>query len=128
MRNKFVDLLKSRKFWATMISLLFVVLLAIDPNFPLDEEQVVGIVAVAASYVIGVAIEGGWKDFGDVSSKLTGLLKSRKFWAAIVGFAVTMVQSFYPDFPLSSDQVLLVVIPIVSFILGTAIEDKALQS
>lgn len=126
--DKFVSVLKSRKFWATLISLVFVVVLAIDPNFPLDEEQVIGIVTIAASYVIGTAIEGGWKEFGDVPSKLAGLLKSRKFWAAVVGFAVTMVQSFYPDFPLTSDQLLIVIIPIVSFIFGTAIEDRALHA
>ena len=128
MGNKFVTLLKSRKFWATIIALVFVVALAIDPAFPLDEEQVVSMVSLAAAYVIGVAIEGGWHDFGDVKSKLLGLLKSRKFWAAIVGFAVTLIQSFVPDFPLTSEQILLVVVPLVSYILGTAIEDKTLHS
>lgn len=125
--NKFVALLKSRKFWATIIALVFVVVLAIDPAFPLDEEQVVGIVSLAAAYVVGVGLEGGWKEFGDVKSKLLGLLRSRKFWAAIVGFAVTLLQSFNPDFPLSSDQLLIVILPIVSYILGTAIEDRALH-
>lgn len=126
--NKFVALLKSRKFWATLIALGFVLGLAIDPSFPLEEGQVVSMVSIAAAYVVSTGIEGGWKEFGDVKSKFAGLLRSRKFWAALVGFAITLVQSFYPDFPLTSDQLLGVIVPIVSFILGTAIEDRVLNS
>jgi len=124
---KVVSLLKSRKFWAVIVALFFVVMLAIDPAFPLEEEQVVSIVALASAYVIGVAVEGGWKEFGDVRSKLAGLLQSRKFWAACVGLFITMVTAFKPDFPITSDQLLAVVIPLVSYILGTAIEDRALH-
>ena len=121
---KFVELMKSRKFWATVIALVFVVILAIDPNFPLEEEQVVSVVALLASYVIGVGIEGGWKDLGDVPGKLVGLLQSRKFWAALVGFAMTIATSIFPDFPLTSDQLLPIVYSLVAFITGTAIEDR----
>lgn len=121
---KFVQLLKSRKFWATVIALAFVIILAIDPNFPLEEEQVVSVVALLASYVIGVGIEGGWQDFGDVPGKLVGLLSSRKFWAALVGFVVTVSSSIFPDFPVTADELLPIVLSLVAFITGTAIEDR----
>ena len=125
--QKLVGLVKSRKFWAAAIALFFLIALAIDPAFPLEEEQVLALVAVASTYIIGTAIEGGWREFGDVKSKLFGLLQSRKFWAALVGFALTLVNSFVPDFPLEAEQILVVIVPVVSYILGTAIEDRAKQ-
>ena len=55
--EKVIGLLKSRKFWAAAIALIFMIAMAIDPAFPLEEEQVLGIVALAATYIIGTAIE-----------------------------------------------------------------------
>jgi len=55
--------------------------------------------------------------------KLLLLLKSRKFWAAIVGLVLMIVKVFAPEFPLSEDQVLPIVLLLASYILGTALED-----
>jgi hypothetical protein len=123
--EKVIGLLKSRKFWAAAIALIFMIAMAIDPAFPLEEEQVLGIVALAATYIIGTAIEGGWKEFGDVKSKLFGLLQSRKFWATLVGFALTLMNSLFPDFPLEAEHILPLIVTVMSYVLGTAIEDKA---
>lgn len=128
MESKFVTLLKSRKFWATIIALFFVVVMAIDPAFPLDEEQTIGFVSIVAAYVISVGVEGGWREFDDVKSKLLGLLRSRKFWAAIVGFVFTVAQAIWPEFPIGPEEAVEVAALIVTYILGTAIEDKAIHS
>lgn len=55
--------------------------------------------------------------------KLLLLLKSRKFWAAMVGLILMIVKVFDPDFPLTEDQVLPIVLILASYILGTALED-----
>ena len=55
--------------------------------------------------------------------KFKQLLGSRKFWAALVGIVMVVVQHFVPDFPIPEDQVLGLVLLIVSYILGTALED-----
>jgi hypothetical protein len=55
--------------------------------------------------------------------KLKALLSSRKFWAMIVGLALVVVKAFRPDFPLSEDQVIPIVALLVTYILGTAIDD-----
>ena len=55
--------------------------------------------------------------------KIKYLLSSRKFWAAVVGVVMVIVTHFVPDFPIPEDQVLSLVLLIVSYILGTALED-----
>jgi hypothetical protein len=56
-------------------------------------------------------------------SKFKLLLRSRKFWAAIVGLVMVLVTAYVPDFPLAEDQILQLVIIIVGYIFGTAVED-----
>jgi hypothetical protein len=56
-------------------------------------------------------------------SKWKFVLASRKFWAAVVGAAMIAVRAFVPDFPLQEDQVLGLVVVVVGYILGTALED-----
>jgi uncharacterized membrane protein len=53
--------------------------------------------------------------------KLIFLLKSRKFWAAVVGLAVVIASNYGLDLP--EEQVLNIVIVLVGYIVGTAIED-----
>lgn len=56
-------------------------------------------------------------------SKLTLLFSSRKFWAALVGLIFMVVKAWYPDFPLDADQLAGIVALLVTYILGTALED-----
>ena len=51
------------------------------------------------------------------------LLKSRKFWAAIVGIFYSMIYLVWPDFPIPEESVIGVVGTVVSYILGVALED-----
>ena len=55
--------------------------------------------------------------------KLKQLLASRKFWAAVVGLVFMIIGEFVPDFPLTAEQVLPIILLLVSYILGTALED-----
>jgi hypothetical protein len=55
--------------------------------------------------------------------KLKALLSSRKFWAMIVGLLLVVVKAFRPDFPLSEEQVIPIIALLVTYILGTAIDD-----
>jgi hypothetical protein len=54
--------------------------------------------------------------------KLKALLTSRKFWAAVVGLVVVSVKAYRPDFPITADQLIALVVVIVGYIFGTAIE------
>ena len=56
-------------------------------------------------------------------NKFLSLLRSRKFWAALVGLALVIVRTFAPDFPLEDEQLTAVVWVIAAYILGTGLED-----
>lgn len=56
-------------------------------------------------------------------SKFKMLIASRKFWAAVVGLVMVFVTHYIPDFPIAEDQILALVLVVVSYILGTALED-----
>jgi len=56
-------------------------------------------------------------------TKIKLLLGSRKFWAAVIGLALVIIKAFYPDFPLEEEQLTTVIYLLVSYILGTALED-----
>ena len=55
--------------------------------------------------------------------KLKFILKSRKFWAAIVGLVVVVIKTFRPDFPLNESQISDLVYVLAAYILGVALED-----
>ena len=57
--DKWKTLLSSRKFWATLVGLVFMVLRVVKPDFPLDGDQLSGILALLVSYILGTALEDG---------------------------------------------------------------------
>lgn len=59
MTDKWRLLLSSRKFWATVVGLIFLIIKTWSPNFPLDAEQIAGILALLVSYILGTALEDG---------------------------------------------------------------------
>ena len=56
-------------------------------------------------------------------NKFKQLLGSRKFWAALVGLLLMAVKTWYPTFPLEEEQLTAIIALLVSYILGTALED-----
>lgn len=56
---KWKYLLSSRKFWATVIGLLVMVVKVWKPDLPIDAEELAGFVSVLAVYILGTAIEDG---------------------------------------------------------------------
>ena len=58
-----------------------------------------------------------------MENKLLALLKSRKFWAALVGLLLIVLRTVVPNFPLSDDQIQTIVWLLVAYITGVAVED-----
>ncbi|MDI6769754.1 MAG: hypothetical protein QMD04_08765 [Anaerolineales bacterium] len=101
------------------MSLVVVVVAAAVPGFELDSEAGAGLAVVAASYIIGVAVDpgpGGWR----------GVIQSRKFYAAVVGFVVMFLQGFGLGLPFGLTEAQLVEIAIVfgAYIAGVSLEGK----
>ncbi len=57
--DKLKLLLSSRKFWAALMGLVFMILKAWRPDFPLDADQLAGIIAILVTYILGTALEDG---------------------------------------------------------------------
>ena len=57
--DKWKTLLSSRKFWATLVGLVFMIIKVVKPDFPLDGDQLAGILALLVSYILGTALEDG---------------------------------------------------------------------
>lgn len=51
------------------------------------------------------------------------IFHSRKFWAALVGLAYSVIYWAWPGFPIPEESILGVVVTLVSYILGVALED-----
>jgi uncharacterized membrane protein len=60
--NKLKLLLGSRKFWAALVGLLFLVIKNFDPTFDVPENETVAFVSVLAAYILGVAVEDGLRN------------------------------------------------------------------
>lgn len=56
-------------------------------------------------------------------SKLLGVFRSRKFWAALIGLAFVLIEQLVPDFPLDQEQVTNIVYMLVAYIIGVAVDD-----
>lgn len=59
MKDMGYNLLKSRKFWAAIIGVIYSMIYLVWPDFPIPEESVIGVVGTIISYILGVAIEDG---------------------------------------------------------------------
>lgn len=110
----FSKLLQSRKFWLAVLALLQTVVFLLRPSFPpelwaaVNEVLIVLIVSVTVENVATFVAAGIGKDnlyatraisLTDGQSRLPWLLKSRKFWLAVVALAQTAIFSSMPDFP-----------------------------
>lgn len=113
------DLLQSRKFWFTLLTLLVLLVGTFLPGFNLDGEKAADFAIVIVAYVVGVAVDpgpGGW----------AGVFKSRKFWAAVVGVVFIFLDAFHVALPLglTSEQVTSAIVVVAGYIVAVAVEGK----
>lgn len=59
MKDYGYNLLKSRKFWAAVVGVIYSMIYLVWPDFPIPEESVIGVVGTVVSYILGVALEDG---------------------------------------------------------------------
>ena len=72
MKNKGSNLLKSRKFWAAVVAIVYCVIYQFWPDWPIPEETIVGVVATVVSYILGVALEDGLSKKNDIDFRNFG--------------------------------------------------------
>lgn len=114
------NILLSRKFWVALLAFVAVVIGAFLPDFDLNTEEAASFAIIAVTYLVGVAVDpgpGGW----------AGVLRSRKFWAAITGFLLVWLNAFQITLPfnLSPDQLISLAVVVGGYIAGVALEGKS---
>jgi hypothetical protein len=57
-----------------------------------------------------------------IPAKWVLLLKSRKFWAAVVALGLVIFRAYQPDFPVSDENMTKIVLVLIAYIVGTALE------
>ena len=95
------ELFTSRRFWATVIVLIILVVGQFMPSFAIDQEAGAGLAVIVVSYVVGLSVDpgpGGWR----------GVLQSRKFWAAAIGLTLIFLTGFGVKLPFGLTEDILV--------------------
>ena len=114
-------LLRSRKFWAAVTGLVVIVISAFLPGFPQLEQPLTEVALLFGAYIMGTAAEGIQPAAPE--DTLRALLRSRKFWAAVAGLLVILLEGLLPGFPLSEEQLTAAIITISAYIFGTGTQD-----
>lgn len=66
MKDYGYNLLRSRKFWAAVVGVVYSMIYLVWPDFPIPEESVIGVVGTVISYILGVALEDGLSKKNDI--------------------------------------------------------------
>lgn len=112
-------ILTSRRFWAAILMVGVVVASVAVPDYTLDVEHAAGLAVIVVSYLVGLAVDpgpGGWR----------GIVQSRKFWAALMGFVVLILDSLGIGLPLglTTEQLVLIAVTIGGYIAAVALEGQ----
>lgn len=107
----------SRRFWISVFTLLVILILPYVPGFKLDVANAAGFLVIVIAYLVGITKDpgpGGW----------AGVLQSRKFWAAFIGFIFLILDGFGVLLPagLGQDQILVIVVTLAGYISAVAFQ------
>ena len=109
----------SRKFWAIVLPLIILAICQFFPSFHLDAGAATGLIIVVAGYVLSVAADPGAN-----AGTWLGVFASRKFWAALVGLSVMILDGFgikWP-IPISPENLIELAVLLAVYNWGVAIE------
>lgn len=112
-------LLKDRAFWLALLTIIVLVLGVFFDGFALDVESAAGMAVIVGVYLVAYGINPS----GD---GLIEMLKSRKFWAAVIGFLVLFLDAFhvFPS-PLNTEAVIGFVVLISWYMICVALDPGA---
>lgn len=91
----------NKKTVVTLLGMLMMIIASFVPGFKLNVTELASLIIVISAYILALAKDPGqdnWKS----------LLLSRKFWTALVGVILIMIQSFGKVLPAGMDADMLV--------------------
>jgi uncharacterized membrane protein YdjX (TVP38/TMEM64 family) len=108
---------RARMIFALIGGLLFIILKAIFPDLPFTEDQTIVFVGILCVYIIGEGLEGN-----RIADNLKAVLKSQKFQALVAGLIVVTVKSFFPNLPITDQQLTEIITILSVLILGAGVQ------
>lgn len=123
---KFKELVQSRKFWGLIVGLVVVIVQVFAPAFDFDQEAFIGLVIILVGFILGAGLE----PYPPEVNKWAAMLQSRKFWGAVIGMLVMIVQGLGHQLPfdLTPDQLIAIAVTLSAYIIGVGIEGRVTQS
>lgn len=116
-----INMLQSRKFWVALFALFVVIFQSFVPEFNFDTEIAIGFTLIIVSYIVGITLDpgGGWST----------LLKSRKFWASLVGLVFVFLRAFNVVLPegIGEEAIITAVLALSTYVLSIAVIDNRAQ-
>lgn len=112
-----IDKLKSRKFWAMIVT---AILTTLGQQLGLSEDAIQWIVGIAGSYILGQGIA----DFGAQGRLVVNKLASRKLWGYVVS---TLVVTLGDAFGLSPDITQWFAAAVMTYLVGQGVADAGAQ-
>jgi len=109
---------RARMIIALLAGIIFIILQAIFPDLPFTEPQMIVFAGLIGAYIIGEGLEGA-----RIKDNLIMALKSQKFQALLAGLIAIAVKSFFPNFPLSDEQLTQIVAILATMIVGAGVSD-----
>ena len=108
---------RARMIIALVAGIVFILLQAVFPDLPFTEDQTLIFAGLIGAYILGEGLEGG-----RIADNLKLVLKSHKFQALIAGLIIIAINSFFPNFPLSEEQLTQIIAIIAALIVGAGVE------
>ena len=127
------EMFNSRRFWVGVAGVLFVLFKQrLQEKFPFTEEQFQMLILTVAAWLLGESLRatGNLKlqqrvARGEVltdTSKWSTLFSSKRFVAALAAASAVVLQVFVSDkFPLSEEQLRMLIELVATFIVGTSL-------
>lgn len=120
MDSRWLELVKIRGFWVAILAAVYSIIKAYVPDFPLSEDAATDVVYLLSVWAVAEFIEGARMEFKEV---FTGLIKSRKMWVSLISVLFIVLTQLVPNFPLSQEQVMNIVWPLIAIVLGVGVAD-----
>jgi hypothetical protein len=108
---------RARMIIALLAGIVFIFLQALFPDLPFTEEQTVIFAGLIGAYILGEGLEGK-----RIADNIKASLRSHKLQALIAGLLVITIKSFFPNFPLSEEQLTQIVAILATLILGAGVQ------
>ena len=114
---------RARMMIASIAGLTFLLLQVFFPDLPFSEEQAAGILLLVGAYILGEGLVGEWS-----RDNFKALLRSNKFHAAAGGLMLWLLQAFFPELPITQEQMINILSLLSALIVGAGVQGAVSRS